>query len=275
MESLSNINIAFVGGGIMAEAFVRGLLGRGVAPQRITVGEPMAARREGLRETLGINVAASNREAVSGADVLVLAVKPQVMGRVLDDLTGHVPAGTPVLSIVAGARIATIRQALGTAAVVRIMPNTPAQVGEGISVWTATPETDEAQRMRVREMLLALGQEVEVEDEHYIDMGTALSGSGPGYVFLFIEALTDAGVHMGFSRPVAEKLALQTVRGAAIYAQESGQHLAVLRNMVTSPGGTTAEALYKFEEGGLRALVSRAVWAAYEKACSLGRTEDQ
>ncbi|MGI5916468.1 MAG: pyrroline-5-carboxylate reductase [Anaerolineae bacterium] len=275
MDSLSNIKIAFIGGGVMAEAFMRGLLGRGVSPQQITVGEPVPARRDQLAQALGVRAVASNSEAAADADVLVLAVKPQVLGRVLDDLAGRVAAETPVLSIVAGARIATIRAALGTPMVVRIMPNTPAQVGEGISVWTATPETDEAQRERAREMLAALGQEVQVDGEHYIDMATALSGSGPGYVFLFIEALVDAGVHMGFSRPVAEKLALQTVRGAVVYAQESGEHLAVLRNRVTSPGGTTAEALYELEKGGLRALVARAVWVAYERARTLGRSEDR
>ena len=150
------------------------------------------------------------------------------------------------------------------------MPNTPGQIGEGIAVWMATAETTEAQRAQARAIVGALGEEIYVEKEHYLDMATALSGSGPAYVFLFIEALTDAGVRMGFSRPVAEKLALQTVRGSAIYAQETGLHPAVLRNRVTSPGGTTAEALYQLEKGGFRALISQAVWAAYQKSKLLG-----
>ena len=144
------------------------------------------------------------------------------------------------------------------------------QIGEGISVWTAAREVSQEQREQARAILSALGQEVYVEDEGYLDMATALSASGPAYVFLFIEALIDAGVQMGFPRRVAQKLVLQTVRGSAVFAQETGLHPAILRNMVTSPGGTTAEALYQLEKGGLRATVSRAVWAAYQKARHLG-----
>jgi pyrroline-5-carboxylate reductase len=181
-----------------------------------------------------------------------------------------------VLSIIAGATVETIYRALGfnlPPAIVRVMPNTPGQIGEGISVWMATPETSPAQRQAAREIVGALGQEIAVEEERYLDMATAMSGSGPAYVFLFMEAFTDAGVRLGFSRAIAERLAVQTVRGAAIYAQESGLHLAELRNRVTSPGGTTAEALHVFEQGGLRATVADAVWAAYKRARALGGEE--
>jgi pyrroline-5-carboxylate reductase len=271
MDVHSPVEIAFVGGGVMAEAFVRGMLKREIAkPQEIIVSDPVAERRAHLSEKLGIRVCASNREAVTGAGVVILAVKPQVLVTVLAELAGAVDPGALLLTFVAGARIAAIRQALGTRAIVRIMPNTPCQIGEGASVWTATAESSEEQRARARQIVAALGEEVYVEHEDHLDMATALSGSGPAYVFLFIEALIDAGVHMGFSRAVAEKLVLQTVRGSALFAQSTGLHPAVLRNMVTSPGGTTAEALYQLEKGGFRAILSRAVGAAYEKAKRLG-----
>ena len=169
--------------------------------------------------------------------------------------------------------IGTLRAVLGERPVVRLMPNTPAQIGEGVSVWTATPDCTAEQRAQARAMFGALGEEVYVDDEAYLDMATALSGSGPGYVFLFIEALIDAGVRIGLARAVAEKLALQTVKGSALYAQRSGQHLAALRNAVTSPGGTTAAGLHQLERGGLRAAIEDAVAAAYERSRQLGGTE--
>jgi pyrroline-5-carboxylate reductase len=153
---------------------------------------------------------------------------------------------------------------------VRVMPNTPARVGQGISVWTATAEVPETQREQARQMLIAFGEEIFVKDEDYLDMATALSGTGPAYIFLFMEAMVDAGVHLGFSRHVAEKLVLQTMRGSVEYAAQSGQHLAMLRNEVTSPGGTSAEAIYQLEKGGLRTVISRAIWAAYQRSVGLG-----
>lgn len=275
MTMLANKQLAFVGAGAMAEAILRGLLRQKLAtPQQLIASDPLQERREYLAAELGIRTVASNAEAVAAADLVILAVKPQVMAQALEQVAGHLSPTALVLSIVTGVRMEVIRRALGIAALVRIMPNTPAQVGEGISVWTATPETSAAQREMAQAIIGALGEQIYVADEDSLDKATALSGSGPAYVFLFLEALTDAGVHLGFSRAVAEKLALQTVRGAAIYAQQRGQHLAVLRNMVTSPGGTTAEALYELESGALRAVVARAVWAAYRRAISLGNEKD-
>jgi pyrroline-5-carboxylate reductase len=271
MNPLEGRQITFVGAGTMAESFIRGLLAKDlVSVEALTASDPLEARRNHLTRELGIATEASNAEAAADADIIVLAVKPQVLGKVLGSLKNRVAGETLVLSIVAGAPIAPIVQALNVDSVVRIMPNTPGQIGEGISVWTATPETSEEQREQARAISSALGKEIRVENEDYLDMATALNGSGPAYVFLFIEALIDAGVQMGFSRDIARELALQTVRGAAIYAQETGEHVAVLRNMVTSPGGTTAEALHRFEKGGLRAVVSEAVLAAYQKARDLG-----
>jgi pyrroline-5-carboxylate reductase len=174
------------------------------------------------------------------------------------------------VSIVAGAPIRMIADGLANASVVRVMPNTPARIGMGMSVWTATSEVRETERNQARALLMALGEEVFVKDEDYLDMATALSGTGPAYVFMFLEAMVDAGVHLGFSRHVAEKLVLQTMRGSVEYAAQSGEHLASLRNQVTSPGGTSAEAIYQLEKGGLRTVVARAICAAYQRSVGLG-----
>jgi len=266
-----SVKIAFVGGGTMAEAIVRGILRDGLyAPERIAIGEPLPARRKALAAELGIQSYATAREAVEGADVVVLAVKPQVLPMVIAELAGQLPASALLISIVAGATLNTLAE-LGVGSLVRVMPNTPAQIGEGISVWVASEEVSQAQCQTTSAIVGALGQAIQVHDEKYIDMTTAVSGSGPGYVFLFIEALTDAAVQIGFARPVAKQLALQTVKGAAAYAQtRSDDHLAALRNGVTSPGGTTAAGIHELESGGLRATVTNAVLAAYRKARDLG-----
>jgi len=276
MGALWSVPIAFVGGGTMAEALIRGLLGKELATrQQIAASDPLDERRTHLSEQLGIKAFSCNLNAIAGARIVVLAIKPQVLATVLKELAGKIDRDTLTVTIVAGARVDTIRSGLGTSAVVRIMPNTPGQVGEGISVWTASREVSRSQTDQAREIVCALGDEVYVEDEDYLDMATALSGSGPAYVFYFAEALIDAGVRMGFSRAVARKLVLQTVRGSAIFAQETGLHPAVLRNMVTSPGGTTAAALHELDRGGLRAAVSQAVWAAYQKARNLGGLDSE
>jgi pyrroline-5-carboxylate reductase len=176
-----------------------------------------------------------------------------------------------VLSIIAGANIKKISTGLKHKAVVRSMPNTPGQIGEGITVWTASREVTGEQQKMARAVLGALGQEVFVEDESYLDMATALSGTGPAYVFLFTEALIDAGVHMGFPRRIAEQLVLQTIKGSASYYESASRHPATLRNQVTSPGGTSAEALYYLEKAGFRTAISRAVWAAYQRSLELGK----
>ncbi len=270
MGVLDDTRIAFIGGGAMAEAFISGILRQGlVQPHQIVVSDPIEGRRAYLAQELGIRAVASNAEAVTGAQIIVLAVKPQMLGKALGQL-GQVAPDVLLLTFVTGATISNIRKTLGVEAIVRIMPNTPSQIGEGISVWTATAKVTPEQRDQARQIVQALGEEIYVEDESYLDMATAMSGSGPAYVFLFIEAFTDAGVHLGLSRPIAEKLALQTVRGAAIYAQKKGAHPAVLRNQVTSPGGTTAEALQELEKGAFRAIVANAVRAAYLRAKALG-----
>jgi pyrroline-5-carboxylate reductase len=202
--------------------------------------------------------------------MVVLAVKPQRLRRVLEELKGSLHQEQVVVSVVAGARIETFTETLAHAAVVRTMPNTPAQIGEGVTAWTSSPGVNEKQERQVCAMLEALGKTVRVENERQIDMATALSATGPTYIFLMMEALIDAGVHMGFSRHVAEEMVHQMMLGSVLFARESHKHPAELRNMVTSPGGTSAEAIYQMEKGSLRTVLSKAVWAAYQRAESLG-----
>ncbi len=255
----------------MGEAMIKGVLGRNlVTPPYITASDPREERGRELVDRYGINFTSDNVEAVKAADVIVLSVKPQVLPDVLKEIRDAVVPENLILSIVAGSRISAIARGLNHEAIVRCMPNTPAQIAEGITVWTDTPAVTEEQRDQARDVLKALGEEVYVKDEGYLDMATALSGTGPAYVFLFMEALIDAGVHLGFSRRVAERLVLQTMRGSVDFARQSNLHAAQLRNMVTSPGGTSAEALYQLEKGGLRTVLSRAIWAAYQKSKYLG-----
>lgn len=265
--------IAFVGGGTMAEAMVRGILDRKVVtPARVTVSGPRRERRAELTKTYRVKALASNVEATRKADVVVMSVKPQVLPQVMAELRGKLSAEQLVLSIVAGASSDALRAGLDHASIVRAMPNTPAQVAMGVTVWWATPSVSGGQRERARAILAALGEELEVEQEEQVDMATALSGTGPSYIFLLMEALVDAGVHLGFSRRVAEELVLRTVEGSALFARRSGRHLAELRNMVTSPGGTSAAALYQLEKGGLRTVLSKAVYAAYQRTRELGES---
>jgi pyrroline-5-carboxylate reductase len=263
--------IVFIGPGVMAEAMIAGLLRKQLAaPENITAAGPRAERGLELQQKYGICVTTDNSAAVREADVVVLSVKPQRLSEVMRGLKG-IPADALVLSIVAGASLKKISAGLKHKAVVRSMPNTPGQIGEGITVWTCSKEVSREQQEMTRTLLGALGEEVFVDDESYLDMATALSGSGPAYVFLFTEALIDAGVHMGFPRRIAERLVLQTIKGSASFYEAAGRHPATLRNQVTSPGGTSAEALYYLEKAGFRTAISRAVWAAYQRSLELGK----
>ena len=255
----------------MAEAMISGVIAVGVAsPDDIKVGEPMEGRREHLKQKYHIRPLAENSDVVDGADVVVLAVKPQQALTAMTDLGAALTAEQTVLSIVAGFKVAALMEGLGHAAVVRVMPNTPAQIGAGMSVWTATPEVSKAGLEAAGTILRSLGEEVYVPDEKLIEMATALSGCGPAYVFLFIEALIDAGVYLGMTREMSRKLTLQTVLGSTRLVSETGRHPAELKDMVTSPAGATIEAVLAFEQSGFRASVLDAVIAAYEKTNALG-----
>ena len=268
---LSNARLGFIGCGVMAEAIIAGLLRKKlVGPEQIAGSHPRQARREEMHVKYGIEMFEHNRDAVTDSSLFVLAIKPQRLHRVLEELKGALVKEQLVVSIVAGAKIAVIAEELLHASIVRAMPNTPAQIGEGVTAWTASAEVNETQERQVCAMLEALGKAVRVENEHQIDMATALSATGPTYIFLMMEALIDAGVHMGFSRHVAQELVHQMMLGAVLFARESHKHPAELRNMVTSPGGTSAEAIYQMEKGSLRTVLSKAVWAAYQRAEALG-----
>lgn len=268
----NSTNISIIGPGVMAEAVIGGLIRHQVAhPTEITASGPRQERGDELIESYGIRFTTDNAAAVTGAGLVVLAVKPQRLQGVLAGLQGKIEPGALVLSIVAGASIETISTALAHPSVVRVMPNTPAQIGQGISVWTASPSVTPEQIELARSILQALGKEIFVEDENMLDMATALSGTGPAYVFLFMEALIDAGVHLGFPRRISEQLVLQTLRGSVEYYDQKKDHPAHLRNEVTSPGGTSAAALYYLEKAGFRTALSRAIWAAYERSQELGR----
>jgi pyrroline-5-carboxylate reductase len=265
--------ITFIGSGAMAEAMIAGLIRNQLADaQSLCAADPRLERLEILQQLYGIQPFTNNIQAVMPADVVVLSVKPQVLQRVLAEIKDHIKPEALVLSIVAGAPIQKISTGLDHPIVVRTMPNTPAQIGQGITVWTAARAVSEQLLQMARRILSALGDEVFLEDEYYLDMATALSGTGPTYVFLFMEAMVDAGVHLGFERHIAEKLVAQTVRGSVDYftKRDDPVHLARLRNQVTSPGGTSAAALYYLEKAGFRTAISRAIWAAYERSRELG-----
>jgi pyrroline-5-carboxylate reductase len=264
------MKIGFIGGGTMGEAIIKSLLAKGAAkPADVTVSDVSKARRDILQKKYRIKAVSDNKEAVKGAEVVIMAVKPQELSKVMGEVRG-LSFKQLVLSIVAGATLEGLGEGLGHSCLVRAMPNMPAQIGEGITVWTATAKVNQKQKDMAQSILASLGKEIYVSSEKYIDMATALSGSGPAYVFLIIEALVDAGVHIGLPRDMAEKLVVQTVLGSTRAVEAMGKHPAELRNMVTSPGGTTTEGLLQLETGGLRSLLLKAVIAAYNKAKSLG-----
>ena len=271
MSSLAGASIATVGSGVMAEAIVAGLLrGRLVTPDQLVASHPRADRREALERTHGIRTVDGNAAAVEGVDILLLGIKPQMLGRVGREIRGRLHPGQLVISVLAGATTRALMGHLGHREVVRSMPNTPAQLGKGMTVWYATPETSEAQREQAATLLGALGVQIEVDDERLVAMATAVSGTGPTYVFLVMEALIDAAVHLGFARHVAHDLVIETLEGSTLFAKQSGMHPAQLRNMVTSPGGTSAAALHELESGRLRTVLSEAVWAAFRRTVELG-----
>ncbi len=252
MSPLANRTIATVGSGVMAEAMIAGLLrGNLVTPSQIIASHPRAERREALAAAHGIGTVASNTEAIANADVVILAVKPQMLARVGHEIGPQLRSGQLVLSVLAGPTTNVLVSTLGHDQVVRAMPNTPARIGNGMTVWYATPATTADQRDQARALLGALGAELEVEDEKWVAMATAVSGTGPAYVFLVMEALIDAAVHLGFPRHVAHDLVIETLEGSTRFAKQSGDHPAVLRNMVTSPAGTSAAALHELESGAL------------------------
>ena len=267
------MKIGFIGGGTMAEAILGGMLDAGiVAAGDVLIGEPIAARRDYLTERYGVGVTGANADMVERSDLIVLAVKPQDLPKVYAELSGRFRRAQAVLSIVAGAKMESLASGLNHQRIIRAMPNTPAQIGQGMTMWVCNGKpVNQTQRDLAESILSTIGDAVYVDDEKYLDMATALSASGPAYVFLILEAMIDAGVYVGLPRDTARRLALQTVTGSVALVSETGQHPAALKDLVTSPGGTTAEGLQALERAGVPAAIVDAVNAAYLKSIRLGQ----
>ncbi|MFN0095246.1 MAG: pyrroline-5-carboxylate reductase [Dehalococcoidia bacterium] len=262
------MRLTIIGGGVMGEAILSAALARGVyGPSDVTVCELVETRRNALHARYGVHTTPESGDAMRSADVVILSVKPQEVGSV----QGRLRPDALLVSIMAGVGLAQLRAEFEHTRIVRVMPNTPAAVNAGMSAWTATPEVDDQQRELTRGLLAAIGREAYVDSEKKVDMATAVSGSGPAYVFLVMEALIEGAVSVGLPRAQAEELVLQTVLGAAQYAQETGMKPAELRAMVTSPAGTTAAGLLELEKGAVRASFIECVRAAYKRAVELGQ----
>ena len=269
---LQEKNIAIIGPGVMGNTIALSLIRTGnLPPEQIAMAGPNTDRLNQLASGLCVRTFSDNLSASNAADIVILAVKPQRLDEATQTLKGNLSSGKLVISILAGVPISVLEQKLATRCIVRAMPNTPARIGLGITVWTKAADVDEAQQQTAAQIMRTFGEEIFVADEAYLDMATALSGTGPAYVFLFMEAMIDAGVHMGFPRRIAEQLVVQTLRGSTEFYVQSHGHPAELRDDVTSPGGTSAEALYYLEKAGFRTAISRAIWAAYQRGIELGK----
>lgn len=270
--TLEQTKIAFIGSGAMAEAIIKGVISQKlVAATNITGSDPVASRRTYMADTYGINMTDNNGSAINGAEIVVMSIKPQVFSTVATGLQDTLADDALVLSIMAGVTMTTLQNGLGHDRIVRAMPNTPAQLNMGVTAWIPTTAVSTEQREQTALILGALGEQIPVGKEDYIDMQTGLGGSGPGFVFLIIEAMIDAGVQMGFTRADAQTIVLQTIAGSVALVKETGKHPAELRNLVTSAGGTTAAGLYEMERAGIRTALADAIFAAYRRSQELGR----
>jgi len=269
---LENLKIAVIGYGVMGKAIVYCLVNNGkLVTKNIQVSTPNLDQLKLLKKDLNIDGNTDNAEVIKNADIVILAVKPQRLEQVAKSINNSIRPDALVISIIAGVSLATLIENLDVTQIIRAMPNTASQIGMGVTVWAKTAQVNEKQKCIASEIIHTFGEEVFVEDEGYLDMATALSGTGPAYVFLFMESMIDAGVHLGFPRRIAEKLVVQTIRGSTEFYLQNHEHPASLRNDVTSPGGTSAEALYYLEKAGFRTAISRAIWAAYERSIELGK----
>ncbi len=265
------MKVSFVGGGNMGEAIIAALITHRLAqPEDISVADAKPERQEYLAQRYGIFATGYNLEAIARSKVVILAIKPQQTDDVTCELKGHLQNDQLVLSIIAGRKLSALRQGLRHEAIVRAMPNTPAQIGQGMTVWTATDSTPAAHRADAEAILGTMGCAVYTSDEATLDAVTAISGSGPAYVFLFLESLIQAGRDIGLSPELARLLAFKTMLGSTEYAQQSDKTLTELIRNVTSPGGTTAAALKIFEGGDFSGLIKQAAMAAFQRAQELG-----
>ncbi|RJQ48472.1 MAG: pyrroline-5-carboxylate reductase [Nitrospiraceae bacterium] len=263
----------FIGGGNMAEALIKGIRGKGQgAREEILVSEPRKDRRDFLEKTYGVRTTSSNTEVASACSIIILAVKPQNMEAVLNEISPDITEDKTVVSIAAGITLSYLQSKLNTKKLVRVMPNTPALVQKGMTVMSLCECFSDTDMAAVREIFMSIGELI-VLPEKYMNTVTALSGSGPAFIAFFIEALTEAGVRLGLSEDAASTLAVQTAIGTASLL-EAGMPPAKLREMVTSPGGTTAAGLNSFREKGLQDTVNTALAAAKNRAEELGRKND-
>ncbi|MDO8697155.1 MAG: pyrroline-5-carboxylate reductase [Pseudomonas sp.] len=266
---MNSTRIAFIGAGNMAASLIGGLRAQGVAANAICASEPGAEQRSKVAAELGIQVFANNAEAIQGADLVVLAVKPQVMKTVCLELASSLQPGQLIVSIAAGIGCASLERWLGNRAIVRCMPNTPALLREGVSGLYANAQVSAPQRQQAEQLLSAVGLALWLDNEQQIDAVTAVSGSGPAYFFLLIEAMVAAGEKLGLSPATALKLTQQTALGAARMALASDVDASELRRRVTSPNGTTEAAINTFQAGGFEALVEHALNAAAARSAAL------
>jgi pyrroline-5-carboxylate reductase len=263
--------VAFLGSGVMAEVLIRGMLAQGLtSPSRIRAAGPRPERAADLVAAHGIHATTSNLEAIDGADLIVLAVKPAALAEVLPQIRDALRPEHVVVSIVAGARMAAIGGALGRAGIVRCVPNLPCRIGRGLTVWTATPEVPAAARETVRSLLRTMGREVFFADEAQVDRATAAYGTGPALLAQFVKALEDAAVYLGEPRTLARELLLETIGGTAEMMLASARPPTELSDQVASPGGLTSRALHELDEGRFPAVLHRAVEAAYRRTLEIG-----
>ncbi|UCG54039.1 MAG: pyrroline-5-carboxylate reductase [Dehalococcoidia bacterium] len=265
------MRLAFIGGGNMGRAMISAILKEDLASSRdIVISDKNTDLLTQLRQDFNVYTTEDNFDAASRGNIVVLAIKPQNLDEVMTDIKGKLNSSQLVLSIIAGRSIATLQQGLAHYAIVRAMPNTPAHIGKGITVWTTSEGVTKEQKKTAGAILKTMGKDIYVTDENYIDMSTAISGSGPAYVFLFMESLIDTAVDIGLPPDAAQQLVLQTVAGSVEFAEKSDKGLAQLIQMVTSPGGTTAEALKVFKKGRFTELIKQVVTVTYKRAKELG-----
>jgi pyrroline-5-carboxylate reductase len=268
--------IGFIGSGVMAEVMISGLLTREVtSPERIWAAGPRRERADQLFATYGVRGTTDNLVAVENADLIILAVKPQTLAKVLKQIRPKIRHDHLVMSIIAGARSATIGSALNHPGIVRCMPNLPCQIHRGVTVWTATPEVSEPVRGTVRSILQTMGKEIYVADEADVDRATAVHGTGPAFIALFIKAIEDGANFIGESRTLARQSVLETILGTAEMILASDRHVAELIDGVTSPGGTTSRALHVLQHGRFSAVLTDAIDAAYRRTLEMGARLDE
>jgi pyrroline-5-carboxylate reductase len=275
---LTNKKLGFIGGGNMTEALVKGLLVSSfVAPKDILVSDLISDRLDYLSKEYKIKTTGDNRELVQKSDILVLAVKPQVVKKVLESFSDLIDSNKTIISVAAGISINLIENTLDVVgkkkiSVIRTMPNTPALVQEGATAICGGGNSTKLDLKVAHHIFNAIGQTVDIEEIH-MDAVTGLSGSGPAYVFMIIDALSDAGVKVGLSREVSNALTIQTIFGSAKLARDGGKHPGELKDMVTSPGGTTISGLHMLEEGGIRNALMNAVEMATQRSKELGKNK--